>query len=88
MSLRLRFNAGILAGLALLGLIVVVALFADGLAPHDPLLANPSQRDLGLFTTGLSTQMGPSMRAGLYYMNYVTPTAVAHSGTGSVQVAW
>jgi hypothetical protein len=45
-------------------------------------------RDFGLFTTGLSTQMGPSMRAGLYYMNYVTPTAVAHGGMGQVQFAW
>jgi hypothetical protein len=45
-------------------------------------------RDFGLFTTGLSTQMGPSMRAGLYYMNYVTPTAVANGGMGQVQLAW
>jgi outer membrane autotransporter protein len=45
-------------------------------------------RDFGMFTTGLSTQMGPSFRAGLYYMNYVTPTAVAHGGMGQVQIAW
>ncbi|HTR87029.1 MAG TPA: ABC transporter permease [Reyranella sp.] len=47
-----RGNAGIVAGLALLGVIVVVAVFANVLAPHDPLLADPSRRNLGLFTTG------------------------------------
>jgi outer membrane autotransporter protein len=45
-------------------------------------------RDFGLFTTGFSTQMGPSLRAGFYYMNYVTPTAVAHGGMGQLQIAW
>ena len=45
-------------------------------------------RDFGLFTTGLSTQMGPSLRAGLYYMSYVTPPAVAHGGMGQVHLAW
>lgn len=45
-------------------------------------------RDFGLFSTGFSTQMGPRMRAGMYYMNYVTPTAVAHGGMGQLQLAW
>jgi hypothetical protein len=45
-------------------------------------------RDFGLFTTGVSTQMGSSLRAGFYYMSNVTPTAVAHGGMGQVQIAW
>jgi len=47
-----RSNTGLIAGLALLGLIVIAAVFADVLAPHDPLLADPTRRDLGLFTAG------------------------------------
>lgn len=61
--------------------------FAGG-GPVFPAYGGNLGRDFGLFTTGLSTQMGPSMRAGLYYMNYVTPTAVAHGGMGQVQLAW
>jgi outer membrane autotransporter protein len=45
-------------------------------------------RDFGLFTVGLSTEMGPSLRAGLYYMNYVTPTTVANGGMGQVEIVW
>jgi len=45
-------NAGIAAGLALLILVIAVAVLADWLAPHDPLLADPSIRNLGLFTSG------------------------------------
>lgn len=49
---RFRPNAGVTAGLAILVAIVVAAIFAGGLAPHDPLLANPSIRNLHPFTAG------------------------------------
>ena len=45
-------------------------------------------RDFGLFSAGVSTQAGPSMRLGVNYQSYVTPTAVAHGGMGQVQFAW
>jgi outer membrane autotransporter protein len=45
-------------------------------------------RDFGLFTTGFSTQMGPSLRTGFYYTSYISPTAVVHGGMGQVQIAW
>jgi uncharacterized protein with beta-barrel porin domain len=45
-------------------------------------------REFGLFKVGLSIQMGSSLQAGLYYMNYVTPTAVANGGMGQLQLSW
>jgi hypothetical protein len=32
--------------------------------------------------------MGSRFRAGLYYMNYETPTAVANGGMGQIQLTW
>ena len=40
------------------------------------------------FSAGVSTQAGPSLRLGVNYQSYVTPTAVAHGGMGQVQLAW
>ena len=45
-------------------------------------------RDFGLFTAGLSTQAGPSVRLGINYQSYVTPSAVAHGGMGQVELSW
>ena len=45
-------------------------------------------RDFGLFTAGLSTQAGPSIRLGINYQSYVTPSAVAHGGMGQIQFTW
>ena len=79
-------HAGIAAGLALLALIVVVAILAGRLAPHDPLLANPSFRNLGLFTPGhwLGTdELGRDILSRLLFgarlalLVAVVPTAIA-----------
>jgi autotransporter-associated beta strand protein len=45
-------------------------------------------RDFGLFTAGVSAQMGSSMVARLYYLNYVSPSAVANGGMAEVQLMW
>jgi hypothetical protein len=60
------------------------AKFVHGHGPPAAVYGGNLGRDFGLFTTRLSPQMGPTMRA----MNYVTPTAVAHGGMGQVQRAW
>jgi peptide/nickel transport system permease protein len=49
---RLLSNPGVAFGLALLASVVIAAVFAGGLAPHDPLLANPAIRHLRPFTPG------------------------------------
>ena len=49
---RLLSNPGVAVGLTLLASVIVAAAFAGGLAPHDPLLANPAIRHLRPFTPG------------------------------------
>jgi peptide/nickel transport system permease protein len=83
---RALSNAGIAAGLTLLILVIVVAVFADALAPHDPLLADPRIRNLGLFTPGhwLGTdELGRDILSRLLFgarlalLVAVVPTAIA-----------
>ena len=93
---RALSNTGIAAGLALLILVLFVAVFADGLAPHDPLLANPSIRNLGLFTPGhwLGTdELGRDILSRLLFgarlalLVAVVPTAIALAIGGCVGLA-
>jgi peptide/nickel transport system permease protein len=49
---RLLSNPGVAIGLVLLASIVIAAVLAGELAPHDPLLANPAIRHLRPFTPG------------------------------------
>jgi peptide/nickel transport system permease protein len=93
---RTMSNAGIVAGLALLILVIAVAVFADGLAPHDPLLADPSIRNLGPFTPGhwLGTdELGRDILSRLLFgarlalLVAVVPTAIALAIGGCVGLA-
>jgi peptide/nickel transport system permease protein len=93
---RTMSNAGIVAGLALLILVIAVAVFSDGLAPHDPLLADPSIRNLGPFTPGhwLGTdELGRDILSRLLFgarlalLVAVVPTAIALAIGGCVGLA-
>ena len=89
-------NAGIAAGLTLLTVIVLVAVFADWLAPHDPLLADPSIRNLGLFAPGYwlgTDELGRDILSRLLFgarlalLVAVVPTAIALLIGGCVGLA-
>jgi peptide/nickel transport system permease protein len=93
---RALSNAGIAAGLALLILVLFVAVFADALAPHDPLLADPRVRNLGLFTPGhwLGTdELGRDILSRLLFgarlalLVAVVPTAIALAIGGCIGLA-
>ena len=93
---RALSNAGIAAGLALLILALFVAVFADALAPHDPLLADPRIRNLGLFTPGhwLGTdELGRDILSRLLFgarlalLVAVVPTAIALAIGGCIGLA-
>jgi peptide/nickel transport system permease protein len=83
---RALSNVGVAAGLGLLVIIVGVALFAGWLAPYDPVPANPSIRQLGLFAPGhwLGTdELGRDILSRLMFgarlalLVAVAPTAIA-----------
>ena len=93
---RALSNTGVAAGLALLVLVICVAVFADWLAPHDPLLADPSIRNLGPFTSGhwLGTdELGRDILSRLLFgarlalLVAVVPTAIALAIGGCVGLA-
>ena len=93
---RLSSNAAFVAGMLLLVGILAAALFADALAPHDPLLANPSVRHLRPFAPGhlLGTdELGRDIASRLLFgarlalLVAVVPTLIALAVGGCIGLA-
>ena len=93
---RLSSNTAFVAGILLLAGILAAALFADALAPHDPLLANPSVRHLRPFTPGhlLGTdELGRDIASRLLFgarlalLVAVVPTLIALAVGGLIGLA-